>query len=199
MNPGADGVDANLFGREVEREAAGQAEHSGFRGGVGEHPGACHVGVDRGDVHDRAGAEPADVRQYVLDAQPRPLEVDREESVPLSLGQLGCITGRSDSRVVDQYLDRAAAVGGLVIAAATCSPSAMSHWTYRCPSPSVSAIGWPTTCPGCPERDALSGGGEFMPDREANALRAAGDDRDVHPATPPAWSSSSDRSLADEQ
>src|SRR4051812_48725714 len=109
---GADGVDADA-GRELAREALGQAKHAGLRGAVGEaacgmlrRPRVCR---DGGDVDDASAARGQHPRRYGLRPIEVALEVHCDAMVPLGLGDLQDALGLCHGGVVHQHVDLAPA------------------------------------------------------------------------------------------
>src|SRR5205823_13153443 len=97
----AHGVDSDVARTELARKVAGQAEQAGLRCRVVAALKRTRASAgQRCDIDD--GPTALEVPRGSLRAEERPFEVDRQDAVPVSFGQLLQLTPLIYTRVVDQ-------------------------------------------------------------------------------------------------
>jgi hypothetical protein len=105
-DPGADGVDADVRPRVVQRGGLREANHGVLRSDVRGSAGEADDAGTGGGVHDGAAAVPQHQRDLVLHAEEYAPDVDGEDPVALLLADVGRRLGRLfDAGVVERDVD----------------------------------------------------------------------------------------------
>ena len=105
---GADRIDPDLIGAELDRERLGQPDHRPLRSAVRRAQRKAEAARGGRQIDDRAAARGPDVRHGAARAQVLPGDVDLERAPPVLGRDLLDRSGRpGDAGVVDQDVDAA--------------------------------------------------------------------------------------------
>src|SRR5262249_55192923 len=108
---GSDRVTSNVARRDLAGDSFGQADESGFGGGVVGLSGLAHLAEDAADVDDASPAQPKHVGDDLLDAEISGSQIRLQDGIPVRALHAHDELIARDAGIVDENVDFTELVG----------------------------------------------------------------------------------------